>query len=181
MSHSPTPFLGAPLTGFSARTSSLEFQKGFQIVPQIMMSLFVIGQRVRWTKLQSHIVAVKWIRRDRERASEEFKEIEVDISLPDTDHCSAALRTQYQSILGNINMLQSRTPHQACDLLSRCASVAARSTSGNPRALSKLVRSVRAEPCVLRDWSWQGILRLVGFRDDDYITNTDNSCQHAQN
>ena len=48
------------------------------------------------------------------------------------------------------------------------------------RALSKWVRSIRAEPCALRRWPLKGSLRLVGYPDAAYRNNVDNSSQRGQ-
>ena len=103
-----------------------------------------------------------------------------DKSLIDTDYCSAALHSQYRCVLGQVNLLQSRTQYQACYRFSRCASAAAGPTIVDARELDKLVRSIRGEPCALRYWPLKGSLRLVGYLDAAQRYNADISSQRGQ-
>ena len=100
--------------------------------------------------------------------------------LADTAFCLAALHSQYRSVLGQANWLQSRTQYQACYQFSRCASASAGPTGADVRALNKLVRSIRAEQCVLRCWPLKSSLRLVGYPDAAYRNNVANSSQRGQ-
>ena len=69
-----------------------------------MMFSFV-SQGVRW-KTESNKA---FIQVDQERCIEELGEIEFDKKLFDTDFCQPSLHTQYRSVLGQVNWLQSRT------------------------------------------------------------------------
>ena len=76
----------------------------------------------------------------------------IDKSLKDDVVCVREQHTNYRSVLGQINWLQSRTQFQSCYLFSRCASACANPTIGDCRALNKLVRRIRQEVVVLRFW-----------------------------
>ena len=117
---------------------------------------------------------------DQERAIEELGEIEFDKSLLYSDYCSAQLHSQYRSVVGQVSWLQSRTPSKACYRFSRCASSAAGPTSVDVRAVSKLVRSIRSEPCELKYGPSKGNLRLVGYPEAAYKHNADNNSQRSQ-
>jgi hypothetical protein len=109
-----------------------------------------------------------FIQVDQERAIEELGEIEFDKSLLDSDCCSAPLHSQYRSVLGQVNWLQSRTQYKACYRSSRCASAPAEPTIAYVRAMRKLVRSIRSVPCVIKSWPLRGNLRLVGYPEATY-------------
>ena len=117
---------------------------------------------------------------DQERGIEELGEIDFDKKIPDTDYCQPSLHTQYRSVLGQVNWLQSRTQYKACYRFSRCASAAANPTIADVKQLNKLVRSIRSEPCVLRYWPLKGKLRLIGYPYATYENNGDNSSQGGQ-
>ena len=103
------------------------------------------------------------------------------MQLKDTITCTADLHTQYRSLLGQINWLQSRTQFQSCYAFSRCASAAAAPTIGDVRALNKLARKIRSEEVFLRFWPPKGsALRLIGFPDAAYRNNSDKSSQRGQ-
>ena len=106
--------------------------------------------------------------------------MEFDKKLRDTDFCQPAFHTQYRSVLGQVNWLQSRTQYKACYRCSRCASAAASPTIADVKQLNKLVRSIRSEPCVLRYWPLKGKLRLSDYLDVAYRNNADNSSQRGQ-
>ena len=57
-----------------------------------------------------------------ERAIEELEEIPVEMNTKGDLHCTLAMHTRYESLLGPINWLQSRTQFQCCYKFSRCAS-----------------------------------------------------------
>ncbi|MFM7984272.1 MAG: hypothetical protein ACKPKO_33610, partial [Candidatus Fonsibacter sp.] len=46
--------------------------------------------------------------------------------------------------------------------------------------MNELVRSIRAEPCVLKYWPLGGNLRLVGYPDAANRYNADNNSQRGQ-
>ena len=119
----------------------------YQIRSEDINNVLFVGQGVCWkTEDQDLFIQV-----DQGR-SIELGENEFDNSLLDSVCCSAALHYQYRSVLGPVNWLQSRTQYKACYRFSRCASAAAGPTVADVRALSKLVRSIRSEPCVLKYW-----------------------------
>merc|ERR1712012_1089816 len=59
------------------------------------------------------------------------------------------MHAQYRNVLGQVNWLHSRTQFSACYRFSRCAGASSSATFKDVRALNKLVRSIRANPCVL--------------------------------
>ena len=151
-------------------------KKDFHIGSEDTTDVLFVGQRICWKTEGSK----SFIQVDQEMCIEELGEIEFDKGLPDTDYCPAALHSRYQGVLDQINWLQSRTQYQACYRFSRCASASANPTTADVRALTKLVRSIRAEPCVLRYWPLKGSFRLVGYPEATYRNNVDNSSQRGQ-
>ena len=90
------------------------------------------------------------------------------------------LHTEYRSVLGSLNWLQSRTQFQSCYRFSRAASAAASPTMADVRAINKLVRAVRAETVRLCFWPLQGQVRVLGCPDAAYRNNSDKSSQRGQ-
>ena len=115
--------------------------------------------------------AVQFIEVDQNRAIDELHEVEFDNKLMDNLKCTPSMHTEYRSVLGQLDS-QFHTAYR----FSRCASAAASPTI----AVSKLVRSVRAEPVTLRYWSLRGVLRTVEYPDASYRTNEDKSSQRGQ-
>ena len=109
-------------------------QKDLPIGSEATNGVLCVGQKVCWTTEGSNT----FIQVDQERCIEELGEFEFDKSLPDTDYCSAALHSQYRSVLGQVNWLQSRTQYQACYRFSRCASASAGPTLADVRTLLKV-------------------------------------------
>jgi hypothetical protein len=122
-------------------------QKDYQIGSAATNYVLVVCQGVRWKKTENN---KSFIQVGQERGIEELGEIEFDKKLLDTDFCQQSLHTQYRSVLGQANWLQSRTQYKACYLFSRCASAVANPTIVDVKQLNKLVTSIRSEPCVLR-------------------------------
>ena len=151
-------------------------QKDVQMGSEDTNGVLFVGQRVCWKTEGSN----SFIQVDQERCIAEPVEIKLDKGLPDTEFCSTALRSQHQSVLGQVNWLQSRTQYQACYRFSRCASASAGPIKAGVRALNKLVRSIIAEPYVLQYWPLKGSLRLVGYPDAPYRNNVDNNSQRGQ-
>ena len=121
-------------------------QQDYQIGSEDTSDVLCVGQGVCWrTEDQKSFIQV-----DQERAIEELGEIEFDKSLLDSAYGSTPLHLQYRHVLGQVKWLQSRTQYKACYLFSRCASAVAGPTIADVRALNKLVRSIRSEPCVLK-------------------------------
>ena len=123
-------------------------RKDFQGGSEDLNDVLFVGQRVKWIdRLDGK---KKHIRVDQETKVEELAEINFDKSLRDDITCTRDLHTQYRSLLGQINWLQSRTQFQSCYLFSRCASASANPTIQNVRELNKLARKIRAEVVMLR-------------------------------
>jgi hypothetical protein len=151
-------------------------QQEYQICSEDTNDVLCVGQGVRCRSEDNK----SFIQVDQERGIEELGEIEFDKKLRDTDFCQPALHTQYRSVLGQVNWLQSRTQYRACYRFSRGVSAAASPTIADVKQLNKSVRSIRSEPCVLRYWPVQGKLRLIGYPDAAYRNNADNSSQRGQ-
>ena len=66
--------------------------------------------------------------------------------------CTPELHTEFRSLLGCINWLQSTTQFHIGDRFSRCASASASPTIGDIRALNKVPCSIRARPVRLHFW-----------------------------
>ena len=107
-----------------------------------------VGQRIRWA--DGHIMV------DQQKCIEELHEIVVDAKLKDDDECTATKHTEYRSVLGMLNWLQSRTQFVIGYKFSRAAAKASAPTYGDARNLNKVVRTVRAQPVVLRFWILRG-------------------------
>ena len=69
--------------------------------------------------------------------------MDLDKSKPKEVLLDSTQHTEYRSILGNINWLQSRTQFAACYEFSRCAAKQAQPTIDDARRLNKLVRFIR--------------------------------------
>ena len=130
------------------------------------------GQRIRWN--QTSIVL------DQSKNIEELSEIQLDKSLKDSASCSPQLHTEYRSVLGALNWLQSRTQYGAAYKFSRAASAAAAPTIADCKNLNKIVRTIRAQPQTLRFWPLKGKLRLIGYPDASFKNNEDHSSQRGQ-
>ena len=130
------------------------------------------GQRVRWEK---NAIVV-----DQDKAVEELSEIKLEKNLPDPTPCSPSMHTEYRSVLGSLNWLQSRTQFQIAYKFSRAASAASKPTIGDVKALNKIVRTVRAQPLKLRFWPLKGRLRILGYPDASFQNNEDKSSQRGQ-
>jgi hypothetical protein len=125
---------------------------------------------------------------DQDKAVEELKEIELDKNMKDDTSCTPELQTEFRSLLGSINWLQSRTQFPIGYRFSRCASAAASPTIGRIRALNKVARTIRARPVRLHFWpidrscgqDKQGVARLIGYPDASYRNNSDSSSQRGQ-
>jgi hypothetical protein len=90
------------------------------------------------------------------------------------------MHTEYRSVLGSLNWLQSRTQFQIAYKFSRAASAASKPTIGDVKALNKIVRTVRAQPLKLRFWPLKGRLRILGYPDASFQNNEDKSSQRGQ-
>ena len=169
------------LTGtseFTRRVTESQ-RKDFKVGSEDTNDILFVGQRVRWIDRKDP--GRRHIQVDQETKIEELSEIVFDKQVKDNITCTSDLHTQYRSLLGQINWLQSRTQFQSCYAFSRCASAAAAPTIGDVRALNKLARKIRSEVVFLRFWPLQGTsLRLIGFSDAAYRNNADQSSQRGQ-
>ena len=104
----------------------------FQVGSEDLNDVLFVGQRIRW---QDTCLVV-----DQEKAIEEIHEIEFDKTLKDDVACDPSLHTEYRSVLGSLNWLQSRTQFQAAYRFSRCASASAGPTVGDVRAIVSACR-----------------------------------------
>ena len=150
----------------------------FQVGSEDKNDVLFVGQRVRWKTLNNNPKGCLEV--DQEKAVEEIHEVEFDKSLKDDVACTPALRTEYRSVLGSLNWLQSRTQFQSAYRFSRCASASAAPTIGDVRAINKLVRSVRAEVVKLCFWPLKGPVRVLGCPDASYRNNSDKRSQRGQ-
>ena len=144
----------------------------YQIGSEDKGDVMFTGQRIR--KQGVPIVL------DQDKGIEELSEIQFDKALSDTMTCPPSLHTEYRSVLGALNWLQSRTQYASAYKFSRAASAAAAPTIADVKALNKVVHSVRAQPQRLYFWPLQGPLRLIGYPDASFKNNEDHSSQRGQ-
>ena len=90
------------------------------------------------------------------------------------------MHTEYRSVLGQINWLQSRSQFHICYQFSVCASASSAPTIANCKELNKLVRTIRAQPVTLRFWPLKGPHRFLGLPDASYKNNQDKSSQRGE-
>ena len=79
-----------------------------------------VGQCIQWKwkpKAPGSFVTV-----DQKLAIDELREIRFDKHLTDNVACNPTLHTEYRSVLGQVNWLQSITQYHSCYEFSRCAS-----------------------------------------------------------
>ena len=154
-------------------------RRDFQVGSEDINDAMFVGQRVRWMDWYNAREGGAHIRVDQEKKVEELESVVYDKSLGDEVECDKQLHTQYRSVLGQINWLQSRTQAQSCYLFSRCASAAAGPKIKDCKNLNKLVRAIRAgvagEIVDLRFWPLKGNLRIIGYPDAAYQNNEDKS------
>ena len=81
----------------------------------------------------------------------------------DSDALVGADLTEYRSVLGKLNWLQSRTQFHISYYFSRCASAAANATIMDAKELSKVVRMVKDKPERLLYAPIKGTPRLMGL------------------
>ena len=98
----------------------------------------------------------------------------------DGDALVGADLTEYRSVLGKLNWLQSRTQFHISYHFSRCASAAASATIMDAKELNKVVRMVKDKPQRLLYAPIKGTPRLMGFPDAAYKNNADGSSQRGQ-
>ena len=170
---------GAGGTDFEERVLK-RLRSYFQVGSDAWNDFEFVGQRIRW-KIENidncdhHYIAV-----DQEKCITELTEVPLDKGEQDDKLCTPAMHTNFRSVLGMINWLQSRTQFQVCYKFSRSASASASPTILDVKALNKTVRQLKTNPVVLRFWQLRGKLRLVGYPDASYRNNEDKSSQRAQ-
>ena len=98
----------------------------------------------------------------------------------DSDALVGADLTEYRSVLGKLNWLQSRTQFHISYHFSRCASAAASATIMDAKELNKVVRMVKDKPQRLLYAPIKGTPSLMGFPDAAYKNNADGSSQRGQ-
>ena len=154
-------------------------RKDFQVGSEDSGDIQFVGQRIKWiqplAKPKEHHIRV-----DQNLCVEELQEVVFDKSLKDETPCSPALHTEYRSVLGVLNWLQSRTQFHIAYKFSRCASASASPTIGDCRAINKVVRQLKTQCVSLRFWPLQGKVRIVGYPDASYRNNSDKSSQRGQ-
>jgi len=152
-------------------------RKDYTIGSEDINDIAFVGQRIRWTKASG--ATAPHIQVDQQLAVDDLHEIIFERSLKDDVLCTPFLHTEYRSVLGMINWLQSRTQFHSCYKFSRAASRQSAPTIGDCRAVNKLVRAIKATPVALHFWPLKGKLRLLGFPDASYKNNEDKSSQRA--
>ena len=149
-----------------------KLKKDYQVGSEDTGDVMFTGQRIRKQGLSIVL--------DQDKGIEELSEIQLEKNLKDDMPCSPSLHTEYRSVLGALNWLQSRTQYAVAYKFSRAASSAAAPTIADVKALNKVVRSVRAQPQKLFFWPLQGPLRLIGYPDASFKNNEDHSSQRGQ-
>jgi hypothetical protein len=147
-------------------------RKDYQIGSEDKDDVVFTGQRLRW--FGQTLVC------DQERAIEELSEIPLEKSMKDEQVCSPTMHTEYRSVLGQLNWLQSRTQFHIAYRFSRAASAAAAPTIGDVRELNRVVKAVRAQPMTLMFWPLKTKARIIGYPDASYRNNSDQSSQRGQ-
>ena len=98
----------------------------------------------------------------------------------DIDALVGADLTEYRSVLGKINWLQSRTQFHISYHFSRCASASDSATFLDAKELNKVVRLVKDKPQRLLYAPIKGAPSLMGFPNAAYKNNSDGSSQRGQ-
>ena len=87
----------------------------------------------------------------------------------DTDSLLGPDLTEYRSVLGKLNWLQSRTQFHISYHFSRCASASASATILDAKELNKVARLVKDKPQRLLLCTNQGVPRLMGLPVHIYL------------
>jgi hypothetical protein len=135
------------------------------------------GQRVVWKKEGGK---KQFIRVSQEKSIETLLEVEIPKGLDDNADLDKSLHTEYRSLLGSINWIQSRTQYPYCYAFSRLASASRSPKVSDLKQLNKLCRQIRAQPAELRFWPLKGNLRILVIPDAAYRNNSDKSSQRGQ-
>ena len=80
-------------------------RKDFQVGSEDTENVIFTGQRIRWMK---DVLVV-----DQDKAVEELTTIPVESHLKDSEQCTPQQHTQFRSLLGQLNWLQSRSQFHA--------------------------------------------------------------------
>jgi hypothetical protein len=156
-------------------------RKDFSIGSEDTNDIQFVGQRIKWMLNEKNGKGTKhYIRVDQNLAIEELEEIKVDKGQKEETPCTPSMHTEYRSVLGQINWLQSRTQYHIGYKFSRCASQASSPTIGDVKTLNKLVRTIRSQPVTLNFWPLESPCRIIGFPDASYKNNEDKSSQRAR-
>ena len=86
----------------------------FQVGPEDLNDVMFVGQRIRWIDKNE---VWGYIKVDQTVKIEELAETSLESGKADTLSLSKDLHTQYRSLLGQINWLQSRTQFVALSLI----------------------------------------------------------------
>ena len=148
-------------------------RKDYEVGSEDKNDIVFTGQVVK--KQQSGCIVV-----NQDKAIKDLVEVVVPRGAQDNQVCDPAMHTEYRSVLGGMNWLQSRTQFTACYRFSRAASASAGPTIGDVKALNKAVRMMQVKPVSLIFWPLKGNLRLIGYPDASYRNNTDKSSQRGQ-
>ena len=135
----------------------------FEIGSEASDNIMFVGQRVRW---KDNTITV-----DQDVKIEELHEIKLPKGSRDDTKCDPFMHTDFRSVLGNLNWIQSRTQFHITYLFSRSASAAASPTFGDVKELNRVVRRVRAESVMLTFWPLKGKLRMLGYPDAAFKNN----------
>ena len=149
----------------------------FEIGSEDRNDVTFVGQRIQWKGNPKS--PGSFIKVDQKLAIDELREVQHEKSLADNLSCNPRLHTEYRSVLGQMNWLQSRTQYHSCYKFSRCASQQAAPTIGDCRSLNKLVRMIKSQPVFLAFHPLKSPTRIIGFPDASYKNNEDKSSQRA--
>lgn len=152
-------------------------KQDFEIGSEDLNVVEYCGQKVQWIPATSQIPA--HIAISQNKAIDALTEIRLEGTWQDNTPLTPTQHTQFRSVLGQINWLQSRTQFQAAYGFSRCASAAAKPLIKDLRELNKLVRMIKARPVILKHFPLKGALRIVSYPDASYRNNTDKSSQRG--
>ena len=100
-----------------------DLKSKFEIGSEDINDVTFVGQRIQWKGKPGS--PGSYIEVDQKVAIDELREVNFEKHLADNVLCSPALHTEYRSVLGMVNWLQSRTQYHSCYKFSRCASMQA--------------------------------------------------------
>ena len=166
------------ITGNQADVSYLLtlIRKEYTIGSEDKNDIEFTGQRISWVSDKDK---KQYIRVHQQKAIDLLFEAKIPKGLSDEDKLEPYLHTEFRSILGSINWIQSRTQYPYCYSFSRLASASQSPTVNDLKQINKLVRQIRADPAELRFWPLKGQLRLLSIPDAAYRNNSDKSSQRG--